>query len=381
MFINFWYPAVKANELGGEPLKRRMLGQDFVLWRDEEGQAHCLSNTCCHRGGSLADGLVAESCVQCPYHGWRFNGAGQCVRVPSIGMKKKPPGRARVDSYPVTERYGLVFCFLGDLDESERPPILKVKEWEQEGWSSTCQEFVWDLNYKRSIENGIDPAHNEFVHPTHGMKGLDENYHVRELDMRETDWGTGFFNEVYAPPLAEKKMREASGETKNRIVRVGTGHHGPASVWTFINPTPKMHIYQYLYECPIDENSTRLFLINMRNFMLEDIYDETMMERNQYVAFQDRDVLMTLHPRITPRVNTKELFTPSDYPIGRYRERLKEWEARGWRIDCDKVREQERDTAFAIPSPARREQKGWVIDPIPLMPAMPARAVETDQAA
>jgi hypothetical protein len=152
-------------------------------------------------------------------------------------------------------------------------------------------------------------------------------------------------------------------------------------VWTFINPTPEMHIYQYLYEAPVDEDNTRLFLINMRNFMLEDIYDETMMERNQYVALQDRAVLYELHPRITPRVNTKELFTPSDYPIGRYRERLKEWEARGWRIDLDQVRERERHTAFAIPSPERRKKKGWVIDPVPLMPATPARAVETDQAA
>ena len=381
MFINFWYPAVESEKLEDKPLKQRMLGQDFVLWRDEEGQAHCLSNTCCHRGGSLGDGLVADSCVQCPYHGWRFNGEGQCVRVPSIGMNAKPPGRARVDSYPVMERYGLVFCFLGDLDESERPPILEINEWGQEGWASTCQVLEWKFNYKRSIENGIDPGHNEFVHPTHGMKGMNENYRVRKLDMRETDWGTGFFNKVFAPPLAEEKMRKASGETKNRTIKVGTGHHGPASVWTFINPTPDMHIYQYLYEAPIDEENTRLFLVNMRNFMLEDIYDETMMERNQYVASQDRDVLYELHPKITPRVNTKELFTPSDYPIGRYRERLKEWEARGWRIDLDKVREQERHTAFAIPSPERRRKKGWVIDPIPLLPATPARAVEADQAA
>ncbi len=381
MFINFWYPAAQSGQLDQTPLKRRMLGQDFVLWRDEQGEAHCLSNTCCHRGGSLANGLIAGNCVQCPYHGWRFNGDGQCVRTPSLGMKAKPPGRARVDSYPVTERYGLVYCFLGDLDEPGRPPILEVGEWGREGWSSTIQEFEWSINYKRSIENGIDPAHNEFVHPTHGMKGLDENYKVGELDIRETDWGTGFFNKVYAPPLAEKKMREASGETGNRTIDVGTGHHGPSSVWTFINPNPVMHIHQYLYETPVDEENTRLFLINMRNFMLEEIYDETIKERNQYVAFQDRDVLMTLNPRLTPRVNTRELFTPSDYPIGRYRERLKDWEARGWRIDCDQVRRAGRDTAFAIPSPARRRQKGWVIDPAPLLPATPAQAVEADQAA
>ena len=381
MFINFWYPAVESQNLEDKPLKRRMLGQDFVLWRDTKGQAHCLSNTCCHRGGSLGDGLVADSCVQCPYHGWRFNGDGQCVRVPSIGMSAKPPGRARVDSYPVMERYGLVFCFLGDLDESERPPLLEIPEWGEEGWRPTVQYFEWNVDYKRAVENGIDPAHNEFVHDTHGMKGEDENYKVSELAIRETDWGTGFFNKVYAPPLAERRMRETSKVDDNRTINVGTGHHGPSSVWTHINPTPVMKIYQYLYRLPINEVCTGLYMITMRNFMQDEGHDETIIKRNRYVAFQDRDVLLGLHPKTAPRASTRDLLTPSDYAVGRYRQWLAQWQARGWRIDLDEVSRLGAHTAFAIPSPARREKKGWVIDPIPLLPATQAQAAATGQAA
>ncbi|MYA30963.1 MAG: aromatic ring-hydroxylating dioxygenase subunit alpha [Gammaproteobacteria bacterium] len=381
MFINFWYPAVESGKLEGAPLKRRMLGQDFVLWRDDDGQAHCLSNTCCHRGGSLAEGLVADSCVQCPYHGWRFNGEGQCVRVPSIGMKAKPPGRARVDSYPVMERYGLVFCFLGDLDESERPPLLEIPEWGQEGWQPTLQYFEWEVEYRRAVENGIDPAHNEFVHDTHGMKGEDENYKVSDLDIRETDWGTGFYNEVYAPPLPEKRMRESSRVTGNSTITVGTGHHGPASVWTHINPSPVMKIYQYLYRVPIDEVLTGLYMVTMRNFMQDEAHDETIMKRNEYVAFQDRDILLLLHPKLAPRTSAKDMLMPSDYAVGRYRQWLAEWEARGWLIDTEKVRKADRHTAFAIPSPGRRVKKGWVVDPIPLVPATSADAAKSDQAA
>ena len=381
MFINFWYPAVESGELEDKPLKRRMLGQDFVLWRDQDGQAHCLSNTCCHRGGSLGDGLVADSCVQCPYHGWRFNGKGQCVRVPSIGMKAKPPGRARVDSYPVTERYGLVFCFLGDLEESERPPILEIPEWGQEGWQPTLQYFEWEVEYRRAVENGIDPAHNEFVHDTHGMKGEDENYKVSDLDIRETDWGTGFYNKVYAPPLPERRMRDSSRVNENSTIDVGTGHHGPASVWTHINPSPVMKIYQYLYRVPIDEVLTGLYMVTMRNFMQDEAHDETIMKRNEYVAFQDRDILLTLHPKLAPRTSARDLLTPSDYAVGRYRQWLAEWEARGWRIDTEKVRKAGRHTAFAIPSPGRRGKKGWVIDPIPLVPVASADAVKSEQAA
>ena len=58
MFINFWYPAGISADLTDQPVKRRMLGQNFVLFRDTEGVAHCLSDTCTHRGGSLAGGKM-----------------------------------------------------------------------------------------------------------------------------------------------------------------------------------------------------------------------------------------------------------------------------------------------------------------------------------
>ena len=144
MFINFWYPADQSENIGSEPVKRRMLGQDFVLWRDSNDQVHCLSNTCTHRGGSLAGGKLKDDCIQCPYHGWRFDGDGNCTAIPSLGPNPKIPARTRIDAYPVVERYGLVFCFLGDLPEAERPPIMEIKEWEQDGWGWTIQHYEFN---------------------------------------------------------------------------------------------------------------------------------------------------------------------------------------------------------------------------------------------
>ena len=141
MFINFWYAAAEVSELTDQPIKRRMLGQDFVLFRDSKGAAKCLANTCTHRGGSLGEGKVKGDCVQCPYHGWQFNGDGHCIRIPSLGINARIPARARVDAYPTVERYGLVFAFLGDLAEGERPPIMEIREWDQPGWRSTLQHF------------------------------------------------------------------------------------------------------------------------------------------------------------------------------------------------------------------------------------------------
>lgn len=377
MFINFWYVAGKSDDLTDQPVKRRMLGQDFVLFRDADGVARCLSNTCTHRGGSLGGGKVKDGNVECPYHGWQFDGAGHCRKIPSLGPNAKIPRRARVDAYPTEERYGLVFAFLGDLPEAERPPIMEIPEYlgpmPDDGWRATVQAFDWAFDYKRSIENGIDGAHNEYVHPTHGYSG-ERNTFVPAPKLEFTEWGVGFWGEREAPPLKDKKMREASGRDTDAIVRGGTGHHGVSCLWTYIHPMPDMHIHQYLFETPVERNHTNLYLVNLRNFLLDEEGDERMMTRNEVVAVQDRDVLLDVHPVQTPEDRTHEFFVQSDGAVGAYRDRIKEWEARGWRIDCAKVERNRLKVAYAIPSPARREEKGWILDPIPLIPADSAAA-------
>ena len=86
-----------------KPLKVQMLGQRFALWRDAKGAVRCVSDTCTHRSGSLGDGRVRNGCIECPYHGWTFQGDGTCVRIPSLGAGARIPERTRVDAYPVVE--------------------------------------------------------------------------------------------------------------------------------------------------------------------------------------------------------------------------------------------------------------------------------------
>ena len=386
MFINFWYPAGKSADIQDKPVKQRMLGQDFVLWRDSAGKVHCLSNTCVHRGGSLAGGKVNGDCMQCPYHGWEFDAEGRCTKIPSLGKDAKIPARARVDAYPTVERYGLVFAFLGDIPEEDRCPIMEIPEFEADGqtlkpgWASTIQHFDWDFDFQRSMENGIDPAHNEFVHPTHGFSGERDDIRVAVENFRwqETEWGTGFMEHRLAPALAEKKMQATSGRTEPGVIEAGTGHHGVSMIWTYIHPTPQMSIHQYLFETPIDEAHTSLYLVNLRNFLIEPADDQRMMERNEYVALQDREILYDVRPVLTPDTNTKEIFTPSDSAVGKYREKLRRWQNRGWRIDVDTVNANSKRVAYAIPCPARRESKGWILDPIPLLPPGSAHAESSD---
>ena len=171
MLINQWYVAAHSHVVTTEPVRVHMLGQDMVLFRDTEGKAHCLHDVCVHRGGSLCRGDIIEDTIECPYHGWRYDGTGTCVLIPSLGPDVKPPKRARVDSYPVEERWDMIWVFFGDLPEAERPPLPDFfPEYEQNKgeWRFIRDTFVMDCNWVRAIENGVDATHASFVHTDFG---------------------------------------------------------------------------------------------------------------------------------------------------------------------------------------------------------------------
>lgn len=374
MYINFWYAAELSSRLEDKPIRVRMLSHDFVLFRDSKGTAHCLSDTCVHRGASISGGKVKGDCMQCPYHGWRFQGDGKCVKIPSLGPNHKVPPRARVDAYPTQEKYGIVFVFLGDLEESKRPSIMEIPEWGQQGWRGEPFDYYWEANYERAVENGLDPAHNEYVHPTHGYSGEheDTSYMVGELKIEHTDMGFGFMHNFHAPPLKNPIMRMIRNFDGD--LEAGSGHHGPNHMWTKIHLTDTKWFHQYVYETPIDERHLRTFLVSMRNMILGKWADKTVNGRNFVVAEQDRVVIEKLRPVITPQSRTKELLMPADKVISLYRDKLDEWDRQGWRIDAEAVNRTRAkgDMVFAIPGPARREQKGWVLDPVPLIPGSEA---------
>lgn len=368
MFINFWYVAEEGKNVTDKPVPVRMLGQDFVLFRDTAGKAHCLSNVCVHRGGSLAHGKIKGDCVECPYHGWQFDGEGACKRIPSMGPDANIPNRAKVDSYPTTERYGLIFTFLGDLPEQERPPIMNIPDWEEEGWRTTLQRFEFNFNYERSLENSVDLAHNEFTHSFQLFTSDDNQFAIPEFKLEESE--DGWENGVrLTMPGQATGMRKKAGKTEPGPSNVYTAFHGVSSFTTLIHPAPQIKLHQYFYETPIDESNTRLFAFNLRNMLLDEASDEMMIKENATVAYEDRDVLEPLRPVVTPITNTHETFVPADKPVARYRERISMFEEKGWRIDTDEVNRNKMNVAYAIPSPARRTSKGWALDSIPLVPA------------
>ncbi|MBM4197039.1 MAG: Rieske 2Fe-2S domain-containing protein [Gammaproteobacteria bacterium] len=370
MYINFWYAADWSRNIGAEPRRLRMLGQDFVLYRESGGQVRCHANVCVHRGGSLAGGRLEHDRIACPYHGWQYDGAGICRKIPALGPtgQRRIPGRARIDTYPVEERYGLVHVFLGDLPESERPPIMAIPEFGQPGWHASCEDHSSEGDFRRNIENGLDPAHNEYVHPTHGFSGARDEYFVPELKIDRHPWGSGFITQYYSPPLKDEKMQAASGRSHDATIEAGTHHHGPTCMITSIRPTAEHFINQNVFKTPTDSRHQRSFLVQTRNFLLGEEHDPRFLSRNAVVRDQDRVVLADQEPYFTPDTNTNELLVHSDLAVATYREYLRDWDRRGWRIDSARVEADRPHRTYAIPGPARRrEPHGWVIDPVPLL--------------
>ena len=266
------------------------------------------------------------------------------------------------------EKYGIVLAFLGDLPEDERPPMLEIPEFDDAAWRATWTNLQAPFNYERSIENGLDPAHNEFVHPIHGYSGEDAEYKVGNLRrVGDGKWGPGFFHRFKSPAAETTEWQQVKEASDSR--EAGTGTIGPNHMWTYIRYAPGKAMHQYVYECPIDEGNVNIFLVNMRNQLIDPDRDQMVNERNWTIISQDLVVLSKLNPTVTPPTNTKEFMVPADEPILAYREKLAEWNGLGWRIDSDTVNSNRKKVAYAIPSPARRRHKGWVLDPIPLLPA------------
>jgi phenylpropionate dioxygenase-like ring-hydroxylating dioxygenase large terminal subunit len=362
MYINFWYPICTSTELDEQnPQRVEILNMRVVAFRAESGAAHVLADTCIHRGGSLSKGKTKGEHVQCPYHGWEFSGDGKCQFIPSM-PDSKPPARAKVDSYPVQEKYGIVFAFLGDLPEAERPPLFEIAEWGQQGWrAGEPVPRTMKCYYERSVENGLDPWHNEFVHPSQGLPKIN----AETIVLTESDWGmhfSGKFGELQAKASGSQELDSNEDE-----LSAGSLYFGPNTLVTDIHFDSKRAFIQYVWEAPLNEQYTRVYLVNMRNCMTDPELDEQVKQINARVADEDQEILENLWPVRTPDTTTKELLTPGDDMVMRYRKHLNEWSDKGWRIDTRKMREMEGDVAYAIPCPGRRESGNWILDPIPTL--------------
>lgn len=163
MLRNAWYVAAWADELAQGPIERTILGEAVVLWRKADGEPAGIAAFCSHRRLSLAKGRVAGDRIVCGYHGLEFAADGTCVKVPC--QHGVPPG-ADLRGYPVVQRYGLVWIWMGEAAAADPATIIAIAHWGSPAWGyNRGAAMVYDCNYLLITDNLLDPSHVAWVHP------------------------------------------------------------------------------------------------------------------------------------------------------------------------------------------------------------------------
>jgi 5,5'-dehydrodivanillate O-demethylase oxygenase subunit len=179
----FWHPVYRSADLVvGRPVRVQVLTEHFTLYRGESGAVHMLVDRCPHRQTSLVHGWVEGDRIRCFYHGWMFDGAGQCVEQPA--EKASFAAKVKVAAYPVRDYLGLIFAYLG---EGEAPPFPRYPEIENAASDIAVSRHVVPANYFQRVENDLDETHVHFVHRVSTKSyGLDE---MPEIVVAETEYG------------------------------------------------------------------------------------------------------------------------------------------------------------------------------------------------
>lgn len=160
----YWYPALPARKVGGKPVGLKIMGEDLVFFRDRSGEVAALSNVCPHRGGSLADGdCHYAGTVACPYHGWVFDGEGECIAILSEGPDSRIPGKVRVRKYPTRTLKGLVFIWMGGGEAAPIEDDVPPEFFEGEEATIFVTVADWPINWRVALENSLD-SHVMYVH-------------------------------------------------------------------------------------------------------------------------------------------------------------------------------------------------------------------------
>jgi len=182
----FWQPVCCSYELSvGRALPIRIMGEDFTLYRGDGGIPYLLGPRCAHRGTQLSAGWVEGECIRCFYHGWKYDGTGQCVEQPAEDHAFAE--KVRVPAYPVKEYIGLIFAYVG---EGEPPPFPRYPILESTEISLDVAGLRRICNYFNNIDNSLDNAHVRFVHRRHRDAAQDRVVLGDPIiSVEESEWG------------------------------------------------------------------------------------------------------------------------------------------------------------------------------------------------
>jgi len=330
MFLkNAWYVAAWADEITRDLQQITVLGENICAFRTQDGEIIGLEDACPHRKLPLSKGRIRGDTVECGYHGLTFDCAGQCVWAPGVG---RIPSNAKVHAYPMHQRYGLVWIWMGNPALADPAEIFEIEHYDDPAWGinrGAAMELA--CNYLLMCDNLLDPTHVAWVHASSFGQAATRDTPLR---VSKTDDGIvvrRWMMDVEPAPFY-KKVIGFSGNC-DRLQHYEVRYPAHALIKAVFTPAgtggpdgalhPDVFIMDsYNFMTPTDEGRTRYYWFQLRNIRPDDAaLSQLMSEDVQHAFEEDRAVLNAVQTGMTNK-RSAHIDLPIDAGQLRFRRQL-----------------------------------------------------------
>lgn len=298
VFRKFWHAVMPLSHLADGPKPFRLLGEDIVLFLDEQGQPAALKDRCCHRTAKLSKGWCVDSAgqpcgqgrIQCGYHGWTYDRLGKVVVIPQYDATRPVPTDYCTPAYHCTARYGYAWVAL----EDPVADIPAVPEFDDPAYRTIFQfHEEWATSPLRALENSFDNSHFSFVH--RATFGVADRPQPSKYEIVEQ--GDGFYAETVIAAANPERFRRISGVQDPITTRhMRNAYFLPFSRRLDIEyPSGIRHIIINCFT-PIDDGHIQLCQWLYRNDTEADCPAQMLIDFDEEITREDKDILESTDP-------------------------------------------------------------------------------------
>lgn len=313
-----WHPVAYAGEVSDKPAAVMLLGEAIVVWRTSDGRPHAMRDLCIHRGTALSLGWVADDCLVCPYHAWRYDAGGACVRIPQ-SANATIPAKARTPVYRCRERYGLLWVCLGTNEPAYALP--EIPELESGAYKVVnTGPFVWQCDASRQVENFTDFGHFPWVHP--GLLGDPERPVVPDHTVETREHVLHYAIVRPEAPNSDEFPVFANTKTVQPERRSRYELHLPYTIVLRLGWGGERGMVYFFASQPETRERCRGYCVIGRNYDLDDP-DSTLQEFERVIFGQDQRIVESQRPEQVPFDLADELHLKFDAVAVAYRRAMR----------------------------------------------------------
>ena len=292
---NCWYVASLSTDVDAYNFfKRKIMSINIVIYRTQDGVPVALHDRCPHRFAPLSLGKREGDQLVCPYHALKFDGTGRCTHNPH--GKGHIPTAAKVRAFPLVERYGFLWIWMGDADQANEELIPDYSELTSGHVNSVGHTYMHvKCNFELLTDNVMDLSHIDHVHgeiiTTRGKLSpiVPKVTETHNSISARWEWEQQPAMMIFAPllPLPNEPAEQyfniiwtAPSHIQLTVAAVQNGEFG----------VDDLNQYDLHTTTPETETTTHYFFATRRNHIEEDASFNVMKIQNMHRAFEDEDV-------------------------------------------------------------------------------------------